>query len=708
MPKALTINRDDTQFDAFPSYEELRKLGMEYIASFSGELWTDHNIHDPGINILEVLCYALTDLGYRTSLNVGDLLAPAPGDRSPENNFFTPEEILTCNPVTITDIRRMLVDIEGVRNAWVVPSEQQEIALYFKNGEEELFLQEPADDNLRTETCPTQSLHLKGLYRVLLDVDPLLSSEEEDCEQQSGSLSAILAKVKERLYAHRNLCEDFQEIKVLNNEEIAVCADLELAPDANPESVLLAVYEAIESLISPRLPFYSLQELLKKGRSIQQIYQGRPYTPAYAQSEQESKFSHGFIDVEALKAADLPTVLYASDFYRVIMDVPGVRAIKQLYLNNYLGGISQTSGEEWELPLTLDHRPVFSPDLSQFKFYKGVLRIPSPGTTAARERFRKRLADFQKAKYDPTALNEAIPYGRYRAELGDYYSIQHEFPTTYGIGEGDLSSDAPDERKVQALQLKGYLSFFDQLLANYCSQLANIRSLFALSKTEDADRNTYFSQLVENIPQLEKLLRFYGEQGNGSNGVPLVLANSHYSFEHPTERDLALQQLINELTAFDANDIRQRIVITETEGAYTFTINDNRGQVLLRSEEKYNSETTAQQDIQSILFMGILADNYEKINLPADHCYSFRLLENTGSYANFLRQIVESPDNYLQRRDQILNHLLARFGEQFTDYVLLMYALNQEQQDLATIVADKERFLSNYPEISRNRGRGFN
>ena len=27
--------------------------------------WTDHNTHDPGITVLEALCYVLTDLQYR-------------------------------------------------------------------------------------------------------------------------------------------------------------------------------------------------------------------------------------------------------------------------------------------------------------------------------------------------------------------------------------------------------------------------------------------------------------------------------------------------------------------------------------------------------------------------------------------------------------------------------------------------------------------
>ena len=41
----------------------LREMGIEEIQKLSGKIWTDFNLHDPGVTILEQLCYALTDLG---------------------------------------------------------------------------------------------------------------------------------------------------------------------------------------------------------------------------------------------------------------------------------------------------------------------------------------------------------------------------------------------------------------------------------------------------------------------------------------------------------------------------------------------------------------------------------------------------------------------------------------------------------------------
>ena len=56
-------------------YDFLRSKGIEFITELSGRLWTDHNSHDPGITFMEMICYALTDLSYRTNFPVKDLMA---------------------------------------------------------------------------------------------------------------------------------------------------------------------------------------------------------------------------------------------------------------------------------------------------------------------------------------------------------------------------------------------------------------------------------------------------------------------------------------------------------------------------------------------------------------------------------------------------------------------------------------------------------
>src|SRR5579862_3941165 len=74
-------------------YAALRAQGLAYIQQIASGTWTDHNIHDPGITILENLSYAITDLGARANKNIEDLLVT---DQQPpgEKDFFHAEEIL--------------------------------------------------------------------------------------------------------------------------------------------------------------------------------------------------------------------------------------------------------------------------------------------------------------------------------------------------------------------------------------------------------------------------------------------------------------------------------------------------------------------------------------------------------------------------------------------------------------------------------------
>src|SRR5215211_3767909 len=120
MLKSVTIEKKPLLPES-SDYELLRSKGIDYIRELGSSIWTDYNIHDPGITMLEALCYALTDLGYRTSLDIKDLLTDAPHINTDYDRqaFFTARNILTINPWTVPDFRKLLIDIDGVKNAWL-------------------------------------------------------------------------------------------------------------------------------------------------------------------------------------------------------------------------------------------------------------------------------------------------------------------------------------------------------------------------------------------------------------------------------------------------------------------------------------------------------------------------------------------------------------------------------------------------------------
>ena len=55
-------------------FQSLRLRGLDWLQRYAGERWTDYNVHDPGVTLLEALVYGLTDLAYRVDFATADLL----------------------------------------------------------------------------------------------------------------------------------------------------------------------------------------------------------------------------------------------------------------------------------------------------------------------------------------------------------------------------------------------------------------------------------------------------------------------------------------------------------------------------------------------------------------------------------------------------------------------------------------------------------
>src|SRR5436190_19622754 len=96
MAESITIDKNNKLPHA-QDYDFLRKEGINLIQNVSGDIWTDYNTHDPGITLLEAVCYALTDLGYRTAYDIKDILAPEKFSTDTwKKVFFIVREFLHC------------------------------------------------------------------------------------------------------------------------------------------------------------------------------------------------------------------------------------------------------------------------------------------------------------------------------------------------------------------------------------------------------------------------------------------------------------------------------------------------------------------------------------------------------------------------------------------------------------------------------------
>lgn len=703
MTQPVTISKN-LQLPAAQDYNFLRKEGLKYIESLASDIWTDFNEHDPGITILEALCYALTELGYRTGFDIKDILTDDTGNIPGDQCFFTAKDILTCHPLILRDYRKLLIDLEQVQNAWMV---------YEDVGQEINFYADCANDKLSfddgSQAIPDgHKIRLSGLYSVLLDlesslqwgdlnntnityrmtegniqdtvitvlfhyiealdktvyeniislvvdqinyatniqsitfptsqpnyhwvcnimlsgitdpvtliirIDSLIKREDRqnafaylqtlftgdfihaifvNYQKKYALIQQTLLNVKMTLLANRNLSEDFLQVKTVKDQDIALCADIDVAPDADIEKISANIFYYIQEYFSPTVRFYFLKDLIAKGITTDNIFDG-------------PVLSHGFIDNDEIDSAQLRRVIRSSDLVNIIMGIDGVLAVRNLVMTKYdEDGEPVLPSQAWCLEIAANCKGILNIDRSKFIFYKG--KIP----------LKAKIAESLDTLQYLQAINEGnklygaeddipVPAGQHY-DLADYYSIQNDLPQTYGVGIAGLPHVATSQRKAQAKQLKAYLLFYDQLLANFFSQLNGIDRLLSI---DDSVIQTYFTQFLgEAVPP------FYQD---GIKGVTDIYTN------------VAQMQ-------------------TLMDGA----------------------------QINSIAW------------------------EN----------LVETRETFYERRNGFLDHLLARFAESFNSYVLMMYQVHFDlkQSDAVnndSIIKTKINFLKNYPVVSASRGRAF-
>jgi hypothetical protein len=443
----------------------LKKKGIEYIESFGSKLWTDFNEHDPGITMLEMLCYAISDLGMRLNLPIENILESDDKNKGIPKQFFKASEVLSSSPATQNDYRKLFIDIKGVRNCWLAKHEK---TVYVDCKKNQLSYDSKDYENLSATPNLRKSFGLNGLYDLYVDFESSKPSEIE----------IVKEKIRKQYHANRNLCEDLVDIKKVEEYPVKICANIEVNTEADEELVHANVIEALESYLSTTVNFYSLKQMIDKGYSTLEIFDG----PA---------LENGFIDTKELLIADLRNEVRLSDIMRIIMSVPDVLLIKDISLGNCGGDDLEN---KWLICLSAYQKPIIC-NKSVFNYNKGLLplNINQAQVKIYRDAIR---AEKDKATANASQNKELeVPNGQY-LNTDIYTTIQNDFPETYGIGEVGLPSRSSVERKAKAKQLKGYLLFFDQILGSYFKQLGQVSELLSVSGNLT---RTLFTQVVKDI-----------------------------------------------------------------------------------------------------------------------------------------------------------------------------------------------------------------
>ncbi|NEQ36035.1 MAG: hypothetical protein F6K40_06950 [Okeania sp. SIO3I5] len=614
MNEELTISNTPPEHPGM-DFTGLREEGIQHIQELGSQIWTDYNTHDPGITILEQFCYVITDLSYRLNFEMKDLLTPHPEDAE-ENikQFYTAREILSVNPLTINDYREILIDIDGVKNAELKPIEHTEPYMFYDKSNHSLTVNSTEENGER--------VYLKGLYEVIIELDEKITRDAKNLKKEVAS----------KLNEHRNLCEYFfGDVTILEIEEITVEAHIDIEDDSNETELMQKVYDELYNYISPRLEFYSLKELQDEGRNTEDIFEGYP-------------LEHGFIKDEEFDILMKKKALYTSELIEKLLKIEGIKTIRSISLLSSFD--PEQEPQKWVLPLAPNQTPRLNDDIP-ITFYKRNRSYP----LEIDNNDNNDNNDLELSESGQQAQDIPIPVGEYR-ELSDYESIQNEFPVNYGIGEFGLPASATTERKSQAKQLQAYLMFFDQILANYFTQLDHTKDLFSF---QNEDNQTYFPQDISSFPGADEIL------------------NSNGSADKQPE-DLWKEKEINlERKSRFLDYLMAQFCEKFTDPS------------LLLYKSKISPEAQQIQLLKDLL-------NFLKDLLKLQNAIPLKLLNEI--FFNLLKEVALRFN--IKNKNQEPISLLNEYIQNETAL------LNLKQQ-----IKDKINFLQNYPQISAGRGQAF-
>ena len=608
------------------NYDFLRKEAIGHTQKISGDIWTDYNAHDPGVTILEQFSYALTDISFRTNLDIETILFHE-GDKSStlkKQALISPEMAFSPGVVTINDYRILILDhFSGVlSNCWI----------------------SQADDHLGG---------INGLFNIEILVKSHVQAKDYD---------HIKLEVKKLFHENRNICEDISTVSILNPEKLSLSCEIDIDQRSNTEDILAKILFATERYFNPLVPFFTLEQMISDGKSLEEIYD----IPS---------FENGFIKEEFL--LEKPDEFYISKLTDHILNIQGVRDVLTLRLG--IGGIP-ILGDVIEVPdgkfLTLGiiGQGGQSDLLKDFD-----LNLQKGGT---KENFNKvsvlYATELLNANTEPSykilkKSKEESAKAKTK-QISTYLPIQRSFPELYGVGTYIPSPGDKPLRQAQSAQLRGYLAFFDQIMANHLSQLSSISRLLNVTDLGEIAQSTYFGQKIDDelndskelfvkkiisAAKLEKLIKglmdrkdeLTEKEVSKLKDLRLDLKDKFNEVEKIVKADWKLY----EKDLKNIEKLKKKYVHPKIHDLLN-QINDLNQRLKKTSKIENNdvdeSDGNRLDELKITLFKRMTAELIDK---------DLYIRMST----NDLSKIISSHDNVFDRKNRLINHVLARFGEDF-------------------------------------------
>lgn len=461
--------KDDIHFDT------LLEQAHQVVEQQAGKLWSDTAEHDPGITFLEGLSYGVSDLAYRHTLPLEDLLTPAPNEQEQQDGIFPaefgPHNTLTCGPITTDDYRKALLDLHssdwaGTKSAseqdkgdflfrnvqWVCEQEEHRYTYWYDATKREYSF---------VESKEAKKFTLRGNYWLYLE--PTRRTQE--------NLTTATQQLTDFLTQNRNIGESVSQIIWSKPVDFPLLLDIELDDDVKVQDVpgiFAAVYTTAEQYLMPEAQRFSTVTLQDAGMRNDEIFDG-------------PQLEHGWItELPAVRDYTKRIILNLSRLVNKLLEIKGIQNVNRLQLDDNFDKtlIERAKEDAWSWSIKEGYYPrLWGKDpLHQLAQHDGPLRVVAKGgisVTVDENQIRDSLPNPPLIQNKPVVL----AYGRHR-DVDRYSPVSDTLPACYELQQ-PLSES---EHAQRLLSLHQFLLPFEQLLACGCQQAAMLPKLLAFKR----------------------------------------------------------------------------------------------------------------------------------------------------------------------------------------------------------------------------------
>ncbi len=695
-------------------YHFLRQKGMDYIQALGSKLWTDYNIHDPGITTLELMCFAITDLGYRTGFDTKDIFAKYLTTSELEKQaFFPAHEILVNNPLTIEDYRKLLIDQIGVQNAWLIPKvcHCDEITTATDTCDDDCNegltfysdarLKALSYSKLNEKNEVNEKVSVRGLYDVLLEFenDPIYGDINDGRVYQTLVSADVNAKsykanLELRLPTYSRIIKEYdfyQNLLIKNGANYLEITKIELIELKNADGVIVSDANIEKSL---RKALLLKLKITFSDASILEI-------------------NDAILNIYFLKKGELKT----NDLKVAIESITGI-------VKTYKKNVERVDVLIQETRNNLHRHRNLDEDFFQ------VALVPMEDVSVCVDIELRPDADIEQVQAQILVaieqyLNPIIPIYTLNQMLQEGYLVEDIFQGPL-LENGFIKAE-----DLQKTALKREIHASDMI--NFIMEIEGVTNVanFLMTSYDEKGTPIYHSQAWVLPITRGYQPRLYLERSKimfYKNGLPFLAANAG-------ELNATLQQLRGGFEQIKAIGADNKLPIPQGEirdfedyfpVQHSYPMTYGIGKEGLSDNVPNLRKAQAQQLKAYLLFFEQILLNYLAqlqnagdlflTDATAKKSYFSKILNELdivglydGLNSNTLQDLVEKENEGLNRRNRFLDHLLARFGESFSEYATMLYSELKigKQKGQEDLLKAKSSFLKTYATGSKNRGKGI-